>query len=178
MECWRNWHPGYLDSGTNQYSSSYLYVREAIPSCQKHRNIDTQVIWNGGCSLKERKEGQRCMGRTSAVSCSWDLSLGLTLRRVSAPPGSRARHQMPSVRYQGALTAVLWRSSHHCPFKEDGEAEIVCGLPEVLQLVSAGLGREPHCQGPIHVPRRPRILPLPKAGVCGSRPGGSAFLLR
>ena len=89
------------------------------------------------------------------MSCSWDLSLGLTLRRVSAPPGSQARHQTPRVCYQGALTATLCRSSHHCPFKENGEAEIVCGLPEVLQLVSAGLGHEPPGQGPIHVPRRP-----------------------
>ena len=87
------------------------------------------------------------MGRTRAVSCSWDLSLGLTLRRVSAPPGSQARHQTPRVCYQGALTATLCRSSHHCPFKENGEAEIVCGLPEVLQLVSAGLGREPPRSG-------------------------------
>ena len=50
---------------------------------------------------------------------------------------------MPSVRYQGALTAALWRSSHHCPFKEVGEAEIVCGLPEVLQLVSRAGTRAP-----------------------------------
>lgn len=104
---------------------------------------------------EEKRARERCMGRTTAVSCSWDLSLGLTLRRVSAPPGSRTQHQTPSVCYQGALTAALCRSSRHCPFKEDGEAEIVCGLPEVLQLVSAGLGREPRSQGPVHVPRRP-----------------------
>ena len=112
------------------------------------------------------------------MSCIWNLSLGLTLRRVSALPGFRVQHQTPSVCYQGALTAAFWRSSHHCPFKEGGEAEIVCGLPEVLQLVSAGLGHEPRCQGPIHAPRRPCNLPLAEAGVCGSRPGGSAFLLR
>ena len=97
---------------------------------------------------EEKRDRERCMGRTAAVSCIWNLSLGLTLRRVSALPGFRVQHQTPSVCYQGALTAAFWRSSHHCPFKEGGEAEIVCGLPEVLQLVSAGLGREPRSLSP------------------------------
>lgn len=45
------------------------------------------------------------------------------------------------------LTAVLWNNSHHWPFQEDAEAEKVCDLPAVLQLVSARLGGEPTLSG-------------------------------
>ena len=102
---------------------------------------------------KGRREGQREIHRQDLGSVlKSGLGFGFNTKNSEhllsvCPAWVPAQPQTPDVRYHMMLTAVLRNKSHHWPFEEGGEAEKVCDLPAVLQLVSAGLGCKPTRSG-------------------------------